>query len=525
VGDFVLVDSSPVVLFGRVTGVNLPERERLSVDAGDLKPSPYPIGHVQLLAAIDLESGQVSAGLSKYPSLGARVYGAHPDVVRLIAESALSSAHSDSDLKLHLASIPAAGGTSLLVPPEKLFGRHCAVIGSTGGGKSWTVARIIEESAKHHSKLVLLDATGEFDTLQAPHVRHVRLGPDHREPNSDQVCFPYGELTPGDMLALFRPSGSSQAPRLRAAIKSLKLARLAGPDLGSLLQNGLVRKAGRPRTVFENAEFEYASELESNKASFDIGLLARQVEEECVWPSGTLVGSEGCWGGRNEAEHGDCVSLTTRIEEIISSGDLACLFDTDGKKNLPSELRAFLKNDSERVLRVSLRSVPFAHDAREVVTNAIGRYLLDLGRGGTFRECPVVVFLEEAHQFLNQFIGDESARVHLDAFDLIAKEGRKFGLNICLATQRPRDIPEGVLSQVGTLIVHRLTNDRDREIVERACGDIDRTAAAFLPTLSPGQAVVVGVDMPIPLTVEICPQTHQPDSRGPDYQAHWKAGD
>lgn len=524
VGDFVVIDARPVAIFGRVSNVSLPERERLSMEAesGGFSSSPHPVGQVQLLAAMNVETGAVSAGLSAYPRLGCRVYGAQPELIRLIAESALSSESGADDLTLYLATIPAAGGTALNIPPEKLFGRHCAVLGSTGGGKSWTVARLMEQAIRHHAKIVLLDATGEFHTFSDKHVKHVRLGADDREPNADEVCFPYGELTQGDMLALFRPSGSSQAPRLRAAIKSLKLVRLAGPELGSLQHNGLIRKAGRNRAVFEKAEFHYASELEDNKSTFDIRLLARQVEEECVWPSGTLVGSEGCWGGRNEAEHGDCVSLITRIEEIIASGDLACLFDTAGKKNLPKEIQEFLSNDTERLLRVSLRPVPFAHDAREVVTNAIGRYLLDLGRHGAFRNCPVIVILEEAHQFLNQYIGDESAKVHLDAFDLIAKEGRKFGLNICLATQRPQDIPEGVLSQIGTLVVHRMTNDRDRAIVERACGDTDHGATAFLPTLAPGQAVVIGVDLPIPVTVEMCAPSYPPDSRGPDYQSHWK---
>lgn len=524
VGDFVVIDARPVAIFGRVANVSLPERERLSMeaDSGEFSSSPHPIAQVQLLAAMNIETGLVSAGLSAYPRLGCRVYGAQPELIRLIAESALSSKSSDGELTLNLATIPAAGGTALNIPPEKLFGRHCAVLGSTGGGKSWTVARVMEEAIRHHAKVVLLDATGEFHTFNNKHVKHVRLGADEREPNADEVCFPYGELTQGDMLALFRPSGSSQAPRLRAAIKSLKLVRLAGPELGSLQHNGLIRKAGRNRAVFEKAEFRYASELEDNKATFDIRLLARQVEEECVWPSGTLVGSEGCWGGRNEAEHGNCVSLVTRIEEIVASGDLACLFDTAGKKNLPEEIKAFLGNDTERLLRVSLRPVPFAHDAREVVTNAIGRYLLDLGRSGAFRKCPVIVILEEAHQFLNQYIGDESAKVHLDAYDLIAKEGRKFGLNICLATQRPQDIPEGVLSQIGTLVVHRMTNDRDRAIVERACGDTDHGATSFLPTLAPGQAVIIGVDLPIPVTVEMCKPSYPPDSRGPDYQAHWR---
>lgn len=524
VGDFVVIDARPVAIFGRILNISLPERERLSLadDSGEPSSSPHPIGQVQLLAAMNVETGFVSAGLSTYPRLGCRVYVAQPELIRAIAESALSGEAGSGDLTLHLASIPAAGGTALHIPPEKLFGRHCAILGSTGGGKSWTVARLMAESVRHHAKIVLLDATGEFHTFRDPYARHVRLGPDERERHAEEVCFPYGELTQGDMLALFRPSGASQAPRLRAAIKSLKLARLAGPELGSLLLNGLVRKAGRNRSVYERAEFRHARELESNKATFDVRLLARQVEEECVWPSGTLVGSEGCWGGRNEAEHGDCVSLITRIEEIITSGDLSCLFDTAGKKSLPKQIEDFLSNDTERLLRVSVRPVPFAHDAREVVTNAIGRYLLDLGRHGAFRQCPVIVILEEAHQFLNRYIGDESARVHLDAFDLIAKEGRKFGLNICLSTQRPQDIPEGVLSQIGTLVVHRMTNDRDREIIERACGDIDHGAASFLPTLAPGQAVIVGVDLPIPVTVEMCTPFYPPDSKGPDYQAHWR---
>ena len=94
-------------------------------------------------------------------------------------------------------------------------------------------------------------------------------------------------------------------------------------------------------------------------------------------------------------------------------------------------------------------------------------------------------------------------------------------MNICIATQRPRDIPEGVLSQMGTLVVHRLINDKDREVVERASGEIDRSAAAFLPTLAPGQAVFIGVDFPIPLTVQIGRPGAEPDSRGPDYQQYW----
>ena len=120
-------------------------------------------------------------------------------------------------------------------------------------------------------------------------------------------------------------------------------------------------------------------------------------------------------------------------------------------------------------------------------------------------------------------LGDEDTAHRLDAFDVIAKEGRKYWLTICMATQRPRDIPDGVLSQMGTLIVHRLINDKDREVVERAGGEIDRAAAAFLPTLAPGEAAIVGVDFPIPLTVQITmPEKKlRPQSEGPNFQKAW----
>jgi len=131
--------------------------------------------------------------------------------------------------------------------------------------------------------------------------------------------------------------------------------------------------------------------------------------------------------------------------------------------------------------------------------------------------------LDEAHQFLNKSLGDEYTRYPLDAFDLIAKEGRKYSLSICIATQRPRDIPDAVLGQMGTLLVHRLTNDGDRKVVERAAGDIDKSAAAFLPALAPGQALLLGVDYPIPLVISITPPTAKPDSRGPDFQTHWRS--
>ena len=74
---------------------------------------------------------------------------------------------------------------------------------------------------------------------------------------------------------------------------------------------------------------------------------------------------------------------------------------------------------------------------------------------------------------------------------------------------------------MGTLVVHHLTNDRDRDVVERTCGEIDRSASAFLPNLDSGEAAVVGVDFPIPLTIQIDEPISPPQSRGANFQQVW----
>lgn len=521
VGEFVVVECRDVGIFGRVINVRLPERERLSVEPelGSIRDA-HPLGTIQLLTTVLLKTGEVVGGISQYPRLGSKVYAAHPLLVKWLAEASQRSEKNPSPLVLDLAYLPSANDTLVSLTPERIFGRHCAVLGATGGGKSWTLGRLIEQVALHNAKVILLDATGEFHTIDQK-VEHVHIGAGPAVPiSSTEVGVPYHELTEADLFALFKPSGQTQAPKLRAAMKSLKLARLVAAPL---VEDGIITKTDKKKTPYEQAYAQHAKIVEGPRADFDVVKLARQIIEECVWTSGGTQQNPDFtrWGKANESEKSYCVTLITRIEDMLQAPELACVFQTAAKPSLTATIDQFLADSAKRVLRLSLKHLPFAHNAREIVGNAIGRHLLALARAGRFRSKPVLVFLDEAHQFLDKTLGDENTRYPLDAFELIAKEGRKFCLNICIATQRPRDIPEGVLSQMGTLVVHRLINDRDREVVERASGDIDRSAAAFLPTLAPGQAVIIGVDFPIPLTIQVSAPGQKPDSRGPDYQSCW----
>ncbi len=517
VGEFVFIECGDFAVFGRIVSVKLFEKERLTVEPEyRMSMEPHPLGNIQVLASINLNNGRVDRGLTRYPRLGCKAYSSHPLLTSWIAEKGARINGSGDPLHLNIAYLPECEDTAVRLLPEHVFGRHCAILGSTGGGKSWTIARLLEEVTKYKSKVILLDPTGEFYTFDKE-IHHVHFGTDlDNNCDSKEVVFPYTSLTEGDLFAIFTPSGQTQVPKLRAAMKSLKLARLE-PDLAT---DGVIIKAKREKREYEELYRKHINIIESPSADFDIYKLTRQIDEECVYIND--FENPGNWGKRNENERSYCVSLISRIEDVLSAPELSCIFRIDGKRSILEEIEDFLSSSDKSVLRISLKYVSFAYNAREVLANALGRYLLSKARDGCFLEKPLLIFVDEAHNFLDKSLGDENNKYALDAFSLIAKEGRKFSLSICISTQRPRDIPQGVLSQIGTLLVHRLTNENDKEVVESACGDIDKSILSFLPSLVPGEALIVGVDFPIPVAIKINKPTYEPDSKGPRFQEFWR---
>jgi DNA helicase HerA-like ATPase len=184
-------------------------------------------------------------------------------------------------------------------------------------------------------------------------------------------------------------------------------------------------------------------------------------------------------------------------------------------KDMIGEIDNFLSGDKS-ILRLDFSNVSFDYQVREILVNSIGRNLLERAREGKFKSHPLIVFVDEAHQFLNKSIKDDYFNAKpLDAFEQISKEARKYGLFVCIATQMPRDIPLATLSQMGTFIVHRLINDYDKKAVEDAASAANRNILSFLPILGEGEAALVGVDFPMPLTVKIKEPINKPNSKTP----------
>ena len=519
IGEFTLFQCEDSGILGKIIDIQAAANGSQHTNGVDGDASSKVIATAEFLISIDFQTGEIFDGVVHQPTVNEPVYQAHSQLVKIVLEHQLDTASSKNNVLVDFAKLWNSSGTPIALTPEKIFGRHCAVLGMTGAGKSWSVSRLLEQCNQFQSKIILVDATGEYFTFD-DQITHVHLGKD---PNplkiSKDVVLPYYHLTELDLFAIFKPRGEYQAPKLREAMKSLKLARLEP----ALAPDGTIVKAHREKKEYNRAYQKHIDEVESPYATFRLEHLARQIRAECVDPQRSAE-EPGIWGGPNAIAYSYCVPLVGRIEDMIKSVNLAPIFSPNGKASLLNELHGFLQDPNQKIFRISLQYLSFAHSVREIVANALGRYLLALARKDIFRQAPVVIVVDEAHQFLNKYFEEEETQYTLDSFALIAKEGRKYGVNIVLATQRPRDIPESVLSQMGTMIVHRLTNHLDRHVVERASGDVDSTSIQSLPSLTPGQAIIMGVDFPMPLQVKVLPPEAKPFSEGPNFQKYWKQG-
>lgn len=517
VNEFVFIDCGQLTILARVVKVWLESGERLSVDGfDDSKPNNNPIGLVQLLVSVDVETGLNFKGIKQYPKLGAQVYAAHPKLVSMLAEGTIGV--STEYLQLPIAEMPHDSSVSIHVTPEKLFARHCAVLGSTGGGKSFTMANLIENVHKLGGKILLLDATGEFANLPCT---SYYVGENPKANTNNKVTYPHWMFTDSDIRALLRPSAQSQTPKLDEAIRSLKVVyqNKKTPTQGLSIGNDILKKALKPKAPFESA----IQALPTEYLPWDFSSLPDQINAECVWPNANYGKDLTKWGDVHEGDIGHCLNLVARVNSMSNNPHLKWMIDCDHSLlTIPKLIEELCRLDEKSITRIDLSTIPFEANAREILVNAIGRKLLSCAREGDINnDKPLLVFIDEAHQFLNKKIGDETSSFALDSFGNIAKEGRKYGLNVVIATQRPRDVPEDVLSQIGTLIVHRLTNEKDQDVVKKAVGSIDQRSASFLPVLGQGEALLLGVDFPFPMTVKIKTPQNRPESRSASFSSVW----
>ena len=510
IGDYLLIEGVDKGYLGKILEINHRVEYRRKTDGQtDEQTMPY-FAKVEILLGIGSDNEPPTKGLMCYPSIGDGAYFG----TKMMTDGflrrfglkykqgydAIDLGHSTDRLK-----------TPVSVSMQSLFGRHCAIVGTTGGGKSWTIARLIGEmKGKDRSKIILLDPTGEYSAIEDEHFMSASIGVN--------TFFHYRYLTIEDLYYLIKPSDNIQLPKLLEAIRSLKALDLdLTGELVEYTQSGLVRKANRKKEAYEKFYYDHIGEIENGQLNFDIKYLSSQIIQECVFD--TDKNHPEKYGNRNEEAVSRCFNLISRTSNLLHTEVFQKAFGFEKSVHDSTEmtriLERFLKSD-KKVLRIGFEGVGFEFEAREIIANAIGIYLLGKARLNHFKENPIMVFVDEAHQFMNKSVVDDYFQASsLNAFDLIAKECRKYGLFLTIATQMPRDIPVGTLSQMGSFIVHRLINKHDKEAIISACSSASDNILEFLPILGEGEAILTGVDFPMDLTLKIAEPKVAPDSGTP----------
>lgn len=516
VGTYISIEGENYGFVGQLQEIEVPEKERLSLSETAFKNQEFhPTAKAEILLSFDLfDMGKVTKGANVYPTIGAKVFVCTREFVQRYVQG--FGQKKREEILIDLGYLNSDNQTEVTVSQQSFFGRHCAVVGTTGGGKSWSLSKLIEETRKNNTKCILLDPTGEYAKLQGQHCILAQ--------NS---YFSYKKLTISDLFFLLKPSERAQAPKLLEAIKTLKTLEIAKTrgGLESYFVNGgsknFLSKANKNKVDFVCFQRKYYEEIDSNELNFEIKYLARQIQCECVWEVDNK--DSNSWGGRSDQDSANCISLVTRTNAFVNDRNYKKILgigEVEDKEDLADTIVKFFEPDNENtLLRIGFEKVGYDFNVREIIANALAKYLLNMARNKIFKQKPTIFFLDEAHQFLNKRITDDSFTAYsLNAFDQIAKECRKYGLFLCIATQMPRDIPVGTLSQMGTFLVHRLINFNDKEAIKQSCETATSSTLAYLPVLGEGEAVLTGVDFPMPLLLKMSPPIEKPDSETPQFK-------
>lgn len=538
VGNYVVIEGEKYGFLGKILELSLPEKERLELSEKSFNTKEFhPTGKIEILLSFELfNPSKIDKGLNSLPMIGAKVFICSSEFIKgYFKNFGVKEDFKGDPPTITIGHLTYDKSTEVELSQQALFGRHCAVVGTTGGGKSYTVSRLLEGMIENKNKAIIIDPTGEYSNFDID----TKIACKPLILSSD-AFFHYSNLTVSDLFVLLRPSGQVQSPKLMEAIKSLKILRIleknidndfiTKPDENTYsikitdalreeikVSNNTILKAGQLMRPFNRVYSKFINEIEGLNSDFNIESLSFQLVKECI--NDVDFNNHNKWGAINNNHATNCISLILRVNNLINNPEFNKVFGFGKQKNDACELingiNDFINGDL-KILRIGFEQVSFDFQAREILANAVGKFLLELARNKKFEKSPIVLFVDEAHQFLNKKVKDEYFEsTELNSFDSIAKECRKYGLFLCIATQMPRDIPNGTLSQIGTFISHRLINHQDKEAIANACSSANRDTLAFLPVLGSGEAILMGVDFPMPVMLKVKKPNITPNSETP----------
>lgn len=422
---------------------------------------------------------------------------------------------SDGENSLSLGTYTLDDNAKAYINGNKLFQRHAFIGGSTGSGKSWTTAKIIEQMAKlNNVNSIIFDLHGEYKPLKdIDNIEYYKIaGPSDIEQNkglSDNVLhIPYWLLTYEALVSMFVDRSDQNAPNqsmvISREIRNVKKEYLEEKEQNDILANF---------TIDSPIPFSLESLLEKLNA----------INSEMV--PGARAGAEKA-GDFN----GKLSRMISRLENKISDKRMGFLFgggevvmEFDWLNKLVETLIGVNSENSKAGIKiVDFSEVP--SDILPLIVSLIARLSFSVQQWTKSKERhPIALLCDEAHLYIpNKSSSSSSDEISLSIFERIAKEGRKYGLSLVVISQRPSEVNRTVLSQCSNFIAMRLTNTDDQMVIKKLLPDNLGGFGDILPILDTGEALVVGDASLLPSRIRIDKPLKTPDSGTVDFWDEWQ---
>ncbi len=470
-GALVKLQTPISTVFGLVTGLTVPN------PTNSLASGEAWLAELELIGERVTDETTFRHGVTSFPTLGDGVWSANQDDLDTIYAR-------PGNATITLGTLHNNQAGPMCVEPNLLLGRHFAILGTTGCGKSCALTLILQSLLNKHddAHIVLLDPHSEYQTAFGDRAEH--LGPD-------TLRLPYWVLNSQEIdVVVF--GGDSTVPD-RSVISGLLHDLVA--EAKHIYQGD--REENRPVTV--NTPIPYRLS--------DVMRLIDEAMGKLDKPS-NLVPYR--W-------------LKNRLEALSSDPRFAFMFGGITVHDTFAEILSQIlriPGDGRPISIIDLSAVP--SEVINAVVSVILRLTFDFALWSRGAQ-PILLVCEEAHRYApqNSSSGFESTK---EALARIAKEGRKYGLSLCLVSQRPSELATSVLSQCNTSFVFRITSLRDQEIIKGIAADNAYGLLDFLPLLGNGEAIAIGdaVSMPLRVRFDRLSEEHRPHSMTARFSESWR---
>jgi DNA helicase HerA-like ATPase len=437
--------------------------------------------------------GGFSRGVVNFPTTGAELH-----LITAETLSLLFAKYSAANFKVgQLSSFEAV---DVFMDPDAFFGRHSAILGQTGAGKSWTVTSFIQSTLKSmpNAHVIILDLHGEYGSKEWDPSTSPPFPADKvRCIKASDLEIPYWLLTYEELIELLidddDPNASVQIAFLRGTLLELKREANEYLDLGHITVDSPIYFS--LETLLER--FKYANETTAD------------------------------FGKTKTALTGKFDQLLVKLQSRMN--DTRYDFLLRPKKRTSSESLAGLLRDfvglgdqKAKVTVLDLSSVPF--DVHPTVTAQVGRLAFEFNFWNPqCREFPLFLVAEEAHSYIPRVAatGHQGTR---RSFERIAKAGRKYAVGLCVVSQRPAELSETVLAQCSTYVCLRISNPDDQKYVRSLVPDSARGILEALTSLAQGEAIGAGEGVPMPVRFRVTMPDPPPNAQDIEYGQMWSRG-